>query len=133
MRETVADGRTVFLSSHDLDEVQRLVDRVAIIRDGRIVVTDTVATLRAAAPKTVRLRFAAPVDPARFAGLDGVAVIGGDGTEVELSVAGPIGALLRAAADADAVDMTARPASLDELFRGYYREGPPERHDGEPR
>ena len=42
IRETVADGRTVFLSSHELDEVQRLVDRLAIIKDGSIVVTDTV-------------------------------------------------------------------------------------------
>lgn len=128
VRETVATGRTVFLSSHDLDEVQRLVDRVAIIRDGRIVVTDTVENLRATAPKTVRLRFAAPVDPVRFAALDGVAVLGGDGREVELSVTGPIGALLREAAEADAVDMTARPASLDELFRDYYRG---EEHRGE--
>ena len=123
VRETVAQGRTVFLSSHDLDEVQRLVDRVAIIRDGNLVITDTVANLRAAAPKTVRLRFAAPVDPRRFAALDGVEVLGGDGTEIQLSVSGPIGALLRAAAEADAVDLTARPASLDELFRDYYRTG----------
>ena len=37
IRETVAEGRTVFLSSHELDEVQRLVDRIAIIKDGRLV------------------------------------------------------------------------------------------------
>ena len=51
VRETVADGRTVFLSSHDLDEVQRLADRVAIIRAGRLVATDSVDTLRQGAPR----------------------------------------------------------------------------------
>ena len=56
IRETVADGRTVFLSSHELDEVQRLVDRLAIIKDGSIVVTDTVDGLRRAAPRTIQFR-----------------------------------------------------------------------------
>ena len=48
LRETTAEGRTVFLSSHELDEVQRVADRVAIIKDGRLVVTDTVEALRRA-------------------------------------------------------------------------------------
>ena len=60
VRETVAEGRTVFLSSHELDEVQRLVDRLSIIKDGRIVVTDTVEGLRRTAPRTIDLRFPAP-------------------------------------------------------------------------
>ena len=74
VRETADDGRTVLLSSHDLDEVQRLVDRVAIIREGEIVVTDTVEHLRLTAPRTVEFRFANPIDPQRFAELDGVTV-----------------------------------------------------------
>jgi ABC-type histidine transport system ATPase subunit len=53
VRETVAEGRTVFLSSHELDEVQRLMDRLAITKEGSIVVTDTVDGLRKAAPRTV--------------------------------------------------------------------------------
>ena len=58
MRETVAEGRTVFLSSHELDEVQRVVDRVAIIKDGRLIVTDTVdgPAARSAAHHRVPLR-----------------------------------------------------------------------------
>jgi ABC-type sulfate/molybdate transport systems ATPase subunit len=41
LRETAAEGRTVFLSSHDLDEVQRTAGRIAIIKDGRLVAEDT--------------------------------------------------------------------------------------------
>jgi ABC-2 type transport system ATP-binding protein len=121
IRETVSDGRTVFLSSHDLDEVQRLVDRLAIIKEGRIIVTDTVERLRASSPKTVEFRFAHPIDTARFQHLDTVRVLSHDTTRLRLSVTGPIGPLLPVAADLDPHDMTARPADLDELFLTYYR------------
>ena len=121
VRETVADGRTVFLSSHELDEVQRVVDRLAIIKDGRIVVTDTVEGLRRAAPRTVEFTFAQHVDPDRFAGLDGVRVLESTDRRITLSITGPVAPLLRVAADLDPTDITARPADLDELFLTYYR------------
>ena len=122
VRETVDQGRTVFLSSHELDEVQRVVDRLAIIRDGRIVVTDTVEGLRRRAPRTIVFRFARAVDPQHFAGLDGVRILhSGDADRVALSVTGPVGPLLRVAVELDPVDVTARPADLDELFLTYYR------------
>lgn len=126
VRETVAEGRTVFLSSHELDEVQRVVDRLSIIKEGRIVVTDTVEGLRRAAPRTVELRFAQDVDPARFADLAGVKVLSAKPTRLVLSVTGPVAALLRAAGELDAVDVTARRADLDELFLTYYRGEPEE-------
>ena len=123
IRETVAEGRTVFLSSHELDEVQRLVDRVAIIKEGSLVVTDTVEGLRRAAPRTVEFRFPANVDPAPFAALDGVQVVRCADGRLTVSVTGPIAPLLGVAADLDPLEMTARPADLDELFLTYYRTG----------
>jgi len=68
LRETVASGRTVFLSSHELDEVQRAADRVAIIKDGRLVLVDTVEALRNSAPRTVDFQFDHPVHASDFAG-----------------------------------------------------------------
>jgi ABC-2 type transport system ATP-binding protein len=123
VRETVAEGRTVFLSSHELDEVQRLVDRVSIIRDGRIVVTDTVDGLRRSAPRTVEFRFDHAVDPGRFADLTGVQVLHCVDGRAVLSVTGPVAPLLRVAAELNAVEVSARPADLDELFLTYYRNG----------
>jgi ABC-2 type transport system ATP-binding protein len=128
VRETTADGRTVFLSSHELDEVQRLVDQVAIIRDGRIVVTDTIEGLRRAAPRSIVFRFDGDVDAARFAGLDGIEVTAAQAHSVALSVSGPVAPVLRVAADLGAVDVTARPADLDELFLRYYRDDRQEAH-----
>ena len=115
----------MFLSSHELDEVQRVVDRVAIIKEGSLVVTDTVDGLRQAAPRTVEFRFAGDVLPAPFAALAGVQVVRCADRRITVSVAGPIAPLLRVAADLDPLEMTARPADLDELFLTYYRPGTP--------
>jgi ABC-2 type transport system ATP-binding protein len=119
VREVTADGRTVFWSSHDLDEVQRLADRIAIIKQGRLIATETVEALRASTPQRVQARFARPVDPAPFAAIDGVSVTACDGQSVQLQVTGAIGPVLRAIADRDPVDVTAQHADLDELFLAY--------------
>jgi ABC-2 type transport system ATP-binding protein len=121
-REVTAEGRTVFWSSHELDEVQRLADRVAIIKEGRLVTTETVEHLRESAPQTVNARFTRPVDPALFAGIGGVSVTSCDGRTVQLQVTGAIGPVLRVIAGLDPVDLTAQHADLDELFLAYYRE-----------
>jgi len=121
LRETAAEGRTVFLSSHDLDEVQRVVHRLAIIREGRIVVTDTVDGLRAHAPRTIELTFDRDTDTTALACLDGVELEPADPRGVRLTITGPVAPVLRAIAPLDPVDLLARPADLDELFLGYYR------------
>jgi ABC-2 type transport system ATP-binding protein len=122
LRQTVADGRTVFLSSHDLGEVQRITDRIAIIKDGKVVAEDTVEGLRRAAPRTVEVRFRRPVDPGELRAVEGVMVTAADGGHVTLSVTGEIGPVLKVIAAHDPADLTARPADLDELFLAFYRE-----------
>lgn len=124
LRETTADGRTVFLSSHELDEVQRIADRVAIIKNGRLVVSDSIEQLRQQAPQTIELRFNAPVPAVVFERLDGVKRVAVDGDRATLQVTGKLAALLRVIADQDPVDVVARHADLDELFLTYYRDTP---------
>ncbi len=130
LRETARAGRTVFLSSHELDEVQRVADRVGIIKDGRLIRTDTVDGLRRSAPRTLELRFADPVDPTPFQ-IEGVRIVRDAGAHLTLEVTGPIGPVLRVAADHDPVDLVSRQADLDELFLDFYRDdkgddhGPP--------
>lgn len=70
--EAAARGATVFMSSHVLAEIDAVANRVAIIRDGRLVALDTVTALRAAAVRHIDLAFTAPVDPAEFTDLPGV-------------------------------------------------------------
>jgi ABC-2 type transport system ATP-binding protein len=124
LRETAAEGRTVFLSSHELDEVQRTADRVAIIKDGRLVAQDTVEDLRRAAPQKMEVRFRRPVDLAGLSAVTGVTVTAADGPRVTLDVTGDIGPVLGVIASHDPVGLTTRPAGLDELFLDFYRHSP---------
>ncbi len=124
LRETAADGRTVFLSSHSLDEVQHVADRVGIIRAGRLVDVDAVESLRERALRHVTITFAEPADPSQFAGLDGVRVVATDGAVLRLSAPEPaMDAVVKAAAQRRIVDLVSQPADLEEIFLELYREG----------
>ncbi len=125
VRETVSQGRTVFLSSHELDEVQRLADRVAIIRAGELVITDSVDELRRKAPLRVDARFRHTIDAGVFSTLDGVTVRDSDGSRISLEVTGRIGPALKLIADLDPLDVTSRHVDLDELFLSFYGEPRP--------
>ena len=129
-REFVSEGGTVFLSSHELDEVQRLADRVAIIRSGTVVATDTVEHLRQSAPQRVEVQFREAVDPSILAGIEGVTVKVCDGARIDLQVSGAIAPVLRMIADQDPVDVVIRHADLDELSLDFYREPPPDEDPG---
>jgi ABC-2 type transport system ATP-binding protein len=122
MRELVSTGATVFLSSHELDEVQRVATRVAIIKDGHLVVTDTVEALRRRAPRTIEFSFPRTVDPKLFASIEGVQVVAANGKRITLALRGAVAPVLRVAAELDPLDVVARPADLDELFLTYYRD-----------
>jgi ABC-2 type transport system ATP-binding protein len=123
LRETAAEGRTVFLSSHSLDEVQHAADRVGIIRAGRLVDVDRVETLRERALRHVTITFADPVDPKAFAALDGVRVERVAGRTVRLSASeAAMDAVVKAAAANRVVDLVSAPADLEEIFLDLYRE-----------
>jgi ABC-2 type transport system ATP-binding protein len=120
LREAVADGATVFLSSHILSEVEKSCDRVAIIRDGRLVKTDTVEALRDMAHHEVELRFAGDVPLAAFRQLPGVSDIAADGQVLRMRVNGAITPVVQAAARHELLDFVSREPSLEETFLAQY-------------
>lgn len=124
VREAAAAGRTVLLSSHQLAEVQRLADRVAIIREGRLVIVEDVGVLRARAVRRVELHFAEVVDPGVFAAIPGVHVVDAGGERVRLTVQGAVDPLVKAIARYEVVDLSTQEADLDEVFLHYYRDEP---------
>jgi ABC-2 type transport system ATP-binding protein len=123
LRETSGQDRTVFLSSHELDEVQRIADRVGIIKEGKLVAQDTVDGLRRAAPQKMEVCFRRPVEPGALSAVTGVTVTGSDGARITLDVTGEIAPVLKVIADHDPADLISRPADLDELFLSFYRPG----------
>jgi len=120
LRQTVADGATVFLSSHILSEVEECCDSVAIIREGRLVKLDTVEGLRDLAHHQVELRFAGPVPEAEFTALPGVSDVVLDDHVLRLRVAGAITPVVRAAARYELLDFVSREPSLEETFLAQY-------------
>jgi ABC-2 type transport system ATP-binding protein len=126
VHEARAEGRTVFLSSHILSEVERTCDRVAIIRDGRLVKVDRTEALRDLAHHQVELRFAdgAPVEA--FAGLPGVSDLVVEDHTIRLRVAGSITPVVQAAARYELLDFVSREPSLEETFLAQYGQAPVE-------
>ena len=124
LRECADEGRSVFLSSHSLDEVQHVADRVGIIRGGVLATVSTVEDLQAKALRRVTVRFGEPVAEAEFAGLPGVGevVVDDGGSRLRFSVTGPLDAVIKAAAVHPVTDLLSEPADLDEIFLAFYRE-----------
>ncbi|HEY0345420.1 MAG TPA: ABC transporter ATP-binding protein [Solirubrobacteraceae bacterium] len=122
--EVVAEQRdrgvTVFLSSHMLDEVERLCDRVGIIREGRLIDVEPVAALTRRSYRLVRVEFAEPVDAAEFASLPGVSELSVDGTRVTFKAAGALDPVVKAIARHHVRDLELAHPSLEEIFLTYY-------------
>lgn len=122
LREMRDDGRTVFLSSHTLSEVEQVAGRVAIIRHGRLVAVERIADLKAKAIRRIDLQFAADVPADLFDDVAGVreSVIA-DG-RAQVAFDGPINPILQAAMDHELIDLHTRDADLEEIFLAYYRD-----------
>jgi ABC-2 type transport system ATP-binding protein len=120
IREAKAEGRTVFLSSHILGEVEKTCDRVAIIRDGRLVKVDRVEALRDLAHHQVELRFSGEVPLGAFAALPGVSEVSADEHVLRMRVSGSITPVVREAARYELLDFVSREPSLEETFLAEY-------------
>jgi ABC-2 type transport system ATP-binding protein len=120
IREAKAEGRTIFLSSHILSEVEKTCDRVAIIRDGRLAKVDRVEALRDLAHHQVELRFAGEVPVGAFAAIPGVSEVTTDEHVLRMRVSGPITPVVREAARYELLDFVSREPSLEETFLAQY-------------
>jgi ABC-2 type transport system ATP-binding protein len=122
VRETKAEGRTIFLSSHVLPEVERICDRVAIIRDGELVAVETVAGLLNRKVRHLTLTFDAPVDAAPFAAIPGVGDVHRDGPTVRLILndGQMLDRVIKEAAAHTIVDLRLEHPSLEENFLSFY-------------
>ena len=119
--EVRAAGRTVFLSSHNLPEVERACDRVGIIRAGRLVEVSSVSDLRASHWRSVSLELAAP-PPDDLFDLPNVRVVSASARDVHLMVQGDMNPLLRRLAGIEVGDISIATLEIEDVFLGYYDE-----------
>jgi ABC-2 type transport system ATP-binding protein len=136
-----AEGRTIFFSSHVLSEVERVCDRVAIVRQGRLVALEETAQLLARRKRNVQMRFSGV--PPRLESVPGVSAVEyrdglGGGPQgglpggphggpkgphyIRCRVEGDVGPFLAAIAGVAVEDLTIEPARLEEAFLEFYDE-----------
>ncbi|MGI9667160.1 MAG: ABC transporter ATP-binding protein [Acidimicrobiia bacterium] len=120
--ETRDEGRTVFLSSHILPEVERVADRVGIVRDQRLIAVDTVEAFKAQAHRSVTIQFSGHVDAGAFEQLDHVTSVEtrNEGSVLVLTVQGDMDEVVKQAANHDVVSVSTRAGELEEVFLSYY-------------
>jgi len=121
LAEVSAQGRTVFLSSHTLSEVERVTHRLAILRRGRLVVVDSLENLRKVALQRLEIEFAVPVAAEAFRTLPGVANVQADGNTITVSFEGAADAVVKAAAAYEVRAIRPREDNLEEIFLRYYQ------------
>ena len=121
IHERAAAGRTVFLSSHELDQVEHSAGRVGIVRDGRLVAVEAMASLRQRAVRRVEVRLSEPT--ADIEGLEripGVSDVSLHNGTIHLVVEGSMDALVKELGGLPVQTLTSEPPELDEVFRSYY-------------
>jgi ABC-2 type transport system ATP-binding protein len=118
LEELRAAGRTIFFSSHVLSEVERICDRVAIVRHGRLVALEDVASLLARRKRQVELRFEG--DPPMLEYVPGVSDVHVANDRLSCMLEGDVAPFLAAIAFARIHDLTIEPARLEDAFLEYY-------------
>jgi len=118
------EGSTVFLSSHVLSEVEHTCDRVAIIREGRLVHVGGIAELKDIKHHTVTISFRTAVPVVPFEGIPGVEKVEArdEGRTLILSASGDLDAVVKAAAAYPVIGFATHEPSLEEVFLRYYEE-----------
>jgi ABC-2 type transport system ATP-binding protein len=121
--EVKDEGRTVFFSSHTLNEVERICDRVGIIREGRLSAVENTDDLINKSFRHVSLTFAEELESEeanRFQNLEGVEGFDRDGVELTFDLHGNLDDMIKLAARHELVDMMYERPSLEEIFLAYY-------------
>lgn len=118
VRQAKNNGQTVFLSSHILEEVEALCDRVAVLRRGKLVETGTLEELRHLSAVTVEATFSGAVPKVNT--IKGVSDVHVNGKHVKCQVQGSIDELLKVVAAAKPLTFLSREPSLEELFLSLY-------------
>ena len=128
LREERARGKTVFLSSHVLPEVEKVADRVAVVREGRLVAVDDVERLRTLRARRMEVIFRQAPGSAAFTGVPGVRILSTheSGRHIELTLKGEPGPLLERLSRLPVLDLTYPPADLESVFLHYYEGAAPE-------
>ena len=123
IEEVKAEGRSIFLSSHIMPEVERVCDRVGIIRRGELVAVEDVGSLKERAFHQLELHFSRPVPTEAFLDLPGVQDVEVEEDVVKCTVIGWPDALVKAAGRFEVTKLVSHEPNLEDVFLSYYGDG----------
>ncbi len=122
VREERERGCAVFISSHELDEVERVCDRVGIVRSGRLIAVERISDLLGKARRRITVELAGPESLDSLVSIDGVADVERSDGRISFSFAGDLDPVIKALAGAHVVDLEAGHPTLEEIFLTYYED-----------
>lgn len=133
LREMRGRGSTVFFSSHNLPEVERICDRVGMIRAGKLVAVERVEEIVSQRITILNIGFETAVPDGEFAGLPGVTETfrNDEGREVHLEVSGEVDPLIKRLAQHHVMSIESAPPSLEETFMSLYEDSVVAAEEGE--
>ena len=119
LEEARERGATIFMSSHNLPEVERICNRVAIIRNGKIITTEAISSLREKRLYTVKAQFETPINASDMHFSD-TTIEQLDEKTIKLSIKSKIAPILQRLSQLPLIDIEVHPASLEEIFLEHY-------------
>jgi ABC-2 type transport system ATP-binding protein len=120
--EEQARGKTIFMSSHIMSDVEKVCHRVAVIRQGELVAVEEVEALREKAGQRVTVQFADAVSQDELAHIPGVSMISKINSSYHFDVSGSMDSMIKALSQHEVVHLQAEEAPLEEVFLKFYEE-----------
>lgn len=120
IREVRDEGRTVFLSSHVLSEVEQVCDRVAVLRDGTLQAVERISDLKNVLYRWVTLVTRAPLEPREFMALPGVNDAQRIDKGIRICVTGSLDPVIKLAARYPIDDLSVEQPTLEDFFMTFY-------------
>ena len=122
VREERERGCAVFISSHELDEVERVCDRVGIVRSGRLIAVERISDLLGKARRRITVEVAGPTASMSLDAIEGVADLERSDGQVSFTYAGDLDPVIKALAGTHVLDLEASHPTLEEIFLTYYED-----------
>ena len=123
LRDLTARGKTIFLSSHVLSEIEDVADRVGIIRSGRLVTVETLNDLKSKAIRRITVLFGTEPSAEEISRIPGVRESAVEGTRGNFVVDGSMDGFIKAIGRYEVLDLVSQEPDLEEIFLGYYEDG----------
>ena len=120
--EEQARGKTIFMSSHIMSEVEKVCHRIAVIRKGELVTVEEVETLREKAGQRVTVEFGDPVTEEELSRIPGVSMVRRSNGHYQFNVSGSMDPLIKALSRHEVIRLQVEEAPLEEVFLKFYEE-----------